>query len=61
MMTTTDLPVLILEVARDRSILRGGRIGVDVFIALGLCLSKGLVILERGANIPVKNKNHRIM
>lgn len=28
--------------------------GVDVFVVLVLCLSKGLLILERGAKIPVK-------
>lgn len=32
--------------------------GVDVFVVLGLCLSKGLLILERGAKIPVK-KPHK--
>lgn len=45
-------PVLILEVMRDRSMRRGGRMGVDVFVLLVLCLSKGLLILERGAKIP---------
>lgn len=45
-------PVFILEVTRDRSMRRGGRIGVDVFVVLVLCLSKGLLILERGAKIP---------
>lgn len=30
--------------------------GVDVFVALILCLSSCLLILERGANIPVTKK-----
>lgn len=49
------LPVFILEVMRDRSMRRGGRIGVDVFMVLILCFSKDLLILERGAKIPKKN------
>lgn len=52
---TCSLPVFILEVMRDRSMRRGGRIGVDVFVVLVFFLSKGLLILERGAKIPEKN------
>lgn len=52
--TTLSLPVFILEVMRERSIRRGGRMGVDVFVVLAFCLSKGLLILDRGAKIPVK-------
>lgn len=50
------VPVLILEVMRDRSMRRGGRMGVDIFTVVVLCLSKGLLILERGAKIPAKRK-----
>lgn len=39
---------------RDRSMRRGGRTGVRVFVVFVLFLSKGLLILERGAKIPVK-------
>lgn len=54
------LPVFILEVMRDRSIRRGGRMGVDVFMVLVLCLSKGLLILERGAKIPERKKKQKV-
>lgn len=54
MFTTCSSPVLILEVMRDRSIRRRGRMGVDVFVVLVLCFSSGLVILDRGAKIPRK-------
>lgn len=52
MFVTCSLPVFILEGKRDRSARRGGRIGVDFFVVLVLFLSKGLLILERGAKIP---------
>lgn len=54
------LPVFILEVMRDRSIRRGGRMGVDVFMVLVLCLSKGLLILERGAKIPERKTKQKV-
>ena len=54
---TCSLPVFILEVTRDKSMRRGGRMGVDVFVVLVLCLSKGLLILERGAKIPEEKKS----
>lgn len=43
-----------------RSTRRGGRRGVDVLGVLDLCFSKGLLILDKGAKIPIKkwkNKN----
>lgn len=52
----SSVPVLILEVMRDRSMLRGGRTGVDVLVVLVLCLSKRLLILERGAKTPKDKK-----
>lgn len=33
---------------------RGGRTGVDFFVVVVLCLSKGLLILDSGAKIPIK-------
>lgn len=53
---TCSLPVFALGVMRDTSMRRGGRMGVDVFLVLVLCLSKGLLILERGAKIPAEKK-----
>ena len=50
--------MFILEVMRDTSMRRGGLKGVDVLLVLALCLSKGLLILERGAKIPVKKRKH---
>lgn len=35
--------------------------GVDVFTVLVLCLSKGLLILERGANIPEGEKKQKVL
>lgn len=52
MFVICSLPVFILVGKRARSTRRGGRIGVDVFVVLVLFLSKGLLILERGAKIP---------
>lgn len=49
-----SLPVFIFEVMRDRSIRRGGREGNVLFVMLVLCLSEGLLILDRGAKIPEK-------
>lgn len=34
--------------------------GVDVFMVLVLCLSKGLLILERGAKIPERKKKQKV-
>lgn len=48
---TGSSPAFILEVKRDAPLRRGGRTGVDVFLLLSL--SKGLLIFERGAKIPV--------
>lgn len=36
---------------------RGGRTGPDVFVALGLCFSRALLILESGAKIPERDIN----
>lgn len=52
MFVTCSLPVFIFVGKRVRSARRGGRIGVDVFVVLVFFLSKGLLILERGAKIP---------
>lgn len=34
--------------------------GVDVFMVLVLCLSKGLLILERGAKIPERKEKQKV-
>lgn len=34
--------------------------GVDVFMVLVLCLSKGLLILERGAKIPERKTKQKV-
>lgn len=35
--------------------------GVGIFVVLDLCLSKGLLILERGAKIPEEKKTEQVM